>query len=131
MSRRMLGLDPKTGLTPPSSPNNPSNEGNIKDEIYFEVESIPPLETQVEGVVENSEEVFLRPFNPPLTDTSVPTFVQLPSHLYPMSHQRYNSEMDEPTLGLVGSSSTTQNVIVPILISTTINPQHTGLPVNY
>ena len=60
-SRRMIGLDLEMGLTPPSSPNNPSNEGNIKEEIDSEVESIHPLETQVEGVVETLEEVLLRP----------------------------------------------------------------------
>ena len=130
-SRRMLGLDTKMGLTPPSSPNNPSNEGNIKEEIDYEVENIPPLETQVEGVVETLEEVLLRPFNPNLTDTSVLVIVQLPSHLSPMSHQRYNPKVDEPTLGLVGSSSITQNVTLPIAISTIVNPQHIGLPVNY
>ena len=63
MSRRMLGLGPETGLTPPSSPNNPSNERNKKDEIDYEVKSIPPLETRVEGVVKTSNEGFLRPFN--------------------------------------------------------------------
>ena len=41
----MLGLDLEMGVTPHSSPHNPSNEGNIIEDIAFEVESIPPLET--------------------------------------------------------------------------------------
>lgn len=77
------------------------------------------------------DEGFLHPFNPPLTDTSVLVITQLPSHLSPVSHQRYNPEMDEPTLGIVGLSSTTQKVVVLIVVSTIVNPQHTGLPVNY
>ena len=77
-SRRMLGLDPEMGFSSPSSPNNPSNEEKIREEIASEVESIPPMETQIEGVVETLDEGFLRPFNPPLKNTSVPVLSQLP-----------------------------------------------------
>ena len=51
-SRIILGLDPETGFSPPSYPNNPSNEENIREDIAFEVESIPCMETQIEGVVQ-------------------------------------------------------------------------------
>ena len=58
----MLGLDPHMDFSPPSSPNNPSNEENISEGIASEVESIPPMETQIEGVVETLDERFLCPF---------------------------------------------------------------------
>ena len=51
-SRRMLGLDLETGFSPPSSPNNPLNEENLREGIASEVESIPCMETQIEGVVQ-------------------------------------------------------------------------------
>lgn len=78
-SRRMLGLDPKMVFSPPSSPNNLSNEENIEEDISFEVESIPLVETEIEGVVETLDEGFLCSFNPPLTDTSIPVLSQVPS----------------------------------------------------
>ena len=115
----MLGLDPEIGFSPPSSPNNPSNEENIREDIEYEVESIPPLETQIEGVVETLDEGFLCPFNLPLTYTIIPVLSQVPSQFSTMSHQIYTPEMDEPTLGLVGFPSTTQRLIVPIMVSTT------------
>ena len=77
-SRRMLGLDPKMGFSPPSSPNNPSNEENIREDIMSKVESIPSMETQIK-VVETLDEGILHPFNQPLTDTSVPMLAQVPS----------------------------------------------------
>jgi hypothetical protein len=36
-SRRMLGLDPKTGITPPSSPHNLRSEGQMKEELHSKV----------------------------------------------------------------------------------------------
>ena len=43
----MLGLDPEMGFSPPSSPNNPSNEENIREDIDFKVEIIPPMKSQI------------------------------------------------------------------------------------
>ena len=114
-SRRMLGLDPEMGFSPPSSPNNPSNEENIREDIASEVESIPPIKTKI-GVVKTLNEGFLHPFNPPLAYTSILVLFQVLSQFATTSHQRYTSEMDEPTLGLIGFPSTTQSVIVPIIL---------------
>jgi hypothetical protein len=100
--RRMLGLDPEMGLSPPSSPNNPLNEGNIRENIASEVENIPPLEIKIEGLVETLDQGFLYPFNPPLTDTSILVLAHVPSQFSTVSHQRYTPIMDEPTLGLLG-----------------------------
>ena len=108
-----------------------SNEENTREEISYEVESIPTMETQIEGVIETLDEAFLRPFNPPLTCTSIPVLAQVPSQFYTMSHQRYTPEMDERTLGIVGFPSTTQSVILPVTVSTINTSQCIALPENY
>lgn len=58
-SRRMLSLDLDTRITPPSSPHYLPSEAQMKDDIHFEVESDPPFESQVEGIVETLEESYL------------------------------------------------------------------------
>ena len=89
------------------------------------------METQIEGVFETLDEGFLRPFNPPLINTSIPVLAQVPSQFSTMSHQRYTREMDEPTLGLVRFHYTTNSVIVPITVSTIDTSQHTSISPNY
>ena len=87
--RRMLKLDPETGVTPPPSPHNLSSEGQMKEEMHSEFESLPPFEPQVEGVVKTLEEGYLQPYNPPLTDMNSPMIVEIPTQTSTLSHQRY------------------------------------------
>ena len=78
-SRRMLGLDLETGVTPPSSSHNLSSEGQMKEDMHSKVESLPSFEPQVEGVVETLEGGFLQPLNRPLTDMNSPVIVEVPT----------------------------------------------------
>ena len=58
-SRRMLRLDPETGITPPSSPHDLPSTRQMNEEIHSDIESFPPFESQVEGIVETLEEGYL------------------------------------------------------------------------
>ena len=91
-SRRMFGLDLEIGVTPPSSPHNLSSEGQMKEYMHSEVESLPPFEPQVEGIVKTLEEGFLQPLNPPLTDMNSPVIVEVPTQTSTLSHKRYTPQ---------------------------------------
>ena len=91
-SRMMLRLDPETGVTPPSSPYNLSSEEQMKEQMHSKVESFPPFEPQVEGVVETLEEGYLQPSNPHLTDMNSPIIVELPTQTSTLFHQRYTPQ---------------------------------------
>ena len=70
-SRRMLGLDLETEITPPLSPHDLPSTKQMNEELHSDIESFPPFESQVEGVVETLEEGYLQPTNPPLTNMSI------------------------------------------------------------
>ena len=100
-SRRMLGLDLKTRVTPPSSPHNLSSEGQMKKDMHSEVESLLAFEPQVEGVVETLEECYLQPFNPPLTGMNSTVIVEVPTQTSTLSHQRYTPQKKKLPLNLL------------------------------
>jgi hypothetical protein len=130
-SRRMLGFDPETGVTTPSSPHNLSSEGQMKEDMHSEVESLPPFDPQVGGVVKTLEQGYLQPFTPPLTNMNSQVIVEVPTQKYTLSHQRYTPQTEELTLESLGLPSTSQNAPFSMAILTMINTQHVGLPANY
>ena len=58
-SRRMLRLDLETEITPPLSPHDLSSTDQMTKYLHSDIESFPPFESEVEGVVETLEEVYL------------------------------------------------------------------------
>ena len=85
-------MDLETGVTPPSSSHNLSSEGQMKEDMHYEVESPLLFEPQVEGVVETLEEGYLQPFNQPLTNMNSPMIVEVPTQTFTSSHQRCTTQ---------------------------------------
>ena len=71
ISRRILGLDLEHEITPPLSPHDLPSTEQMNKELHSDINSFPTFESQVEGVVETSEEGYLRPTNLPLTNMSI------------------------------------------------------------
>ena len=55
----MFGLDLETEITPPLSPHDLPSIEQMNEELHSDIESFPPFESQVEGVVETLEEGYL------------------------------------------------------------------------
>ena len=58
-SRRMLELDPELEITPPLSPHDLPSLKQMNEYLHSDIESFPPFESQVEGVIETIEEGYL------------------------------------------------------------------------
>ena len=58
-SRRALELDPETEITSPLSSHDLPSTKQVNKELHYDIESFPPFESQVEGVVETLEEGYL------------------------------------------------------------------------
>ena len=127
-SRRMLRLDLEIEITPPSSPHDLPSAGQLNEEIHSDVESFPPFESQVEGIVETLEEGYLRPSNTPLNDMNSPVIVELPTQTSSLSHQRYLPHIEELTVESLGFPSTSQNVPFSMEYLIMVNTQSANLP---
>ena len=126
-SRRMLGLDPKTEITPPLSPHNLPSKEQMNEELQSHIESFPPFESHVEVFIETIEEGYLLSTNPPLTDMSILVISELPTQPSSLSPQRHLPQMEALTVKSLGFPSTSQNVPFSMAYSTMVNTQPTNL----
>jgi hypothetical protein len=106
ISKRIIGLDPETEITPPLSPHDLQSTKQMNEELHSNIESFPPLESQIEGVVESLEEVYLQPTNPPLTDMSILVISEFPIQPSSLSPQRYLPHMETLNIEYLGFPST-------------------------
>jgi hypothetical protein len=102
----MLGLDLGTEITPSLSPHGLPSTEKMNIELHSNIESFPPFESQVEGVVETLEEGYLQPSNPPLTHVSVLVIIEFPTQSSSLSPQRYLPHIEALTIESLGFPST-------------------------
>ena len=77
-SKRMLGLDIETKMTPPLSPYDLPSTKKMNEKLHSDIDIFPPFESQVE-VFETLEEGYLQPSNPPLTEMSILVISEFPT----------------------------------------------------
>ena len=121
-------MDPKTGITPPSSPHDFPRARLMNQEIHFDVESFHPFESKFEGIVKTLEKGYLGPSNPPLTDMNSLVIVELPTQAYFLLHQRCLPHIEEHTTESLKFPSTSQNVSFLMENLTIVNNQPADLP---